>query len=75
MLEDLTPTKRIQPCVVAERAKDLSDKDRELLDTYLADTDTFTDYALAKALKERGFSVEARSINRHRKKGCPCWTT
>lgn len=75
MLEDLTPIKRVQPCVVAEKAKDLSDKDRELLDGYLADTETFTDYGLSKALKERGFIVEPRSINRHRKKGCPCWTT
>lgn len=75
MLEDLTPKKRVQPCRVAEKAKDLSDKDRELLEGYLADTDTFSDWQLSQALKARGFGVEPRSIGRHRTKACPCWTT
>lgn len=75
MLEDLEPVKAFRSCKIRTLKDDLDPKDQELLDTYLANVETWTPYKLAKALASKGLRVDYHQITAHRNKICSCKDT
>lgn len=73
MLEGLTPPPgRNYTCKVLTTLTGLSDTDRAILETALADIITWPHNTLSNALASRGITLADTTISRHRKGLCPC---
>jgi hypothetical protein len=72
MLENLTPLDKARSCKVRTVMEQLEPDDRLHLQTFLADTDTWSSNGLSKALNTRGIFVSANTIHKHRQKACAC---
>ena len=72
MLEDLEPVKAFRSCKIRTLKDDLDPKDQELLDTYLADVETWTPHKLSRALGSKGLKIDHRQIDQHRDMMCSC---
>jgi hypothetical protein len=73
MLEGLTPPIAKRNCKVAAVASTLSDKDREILFTAIADSDNWPIKSLSRALGERGIQLSDTPLTNHRAKACVCF--
>lgn len=71
LLKGLTPPVKVRTCTVAERAKELSKEDSEILLKAVMDP-AWSIYALVAALGSRGITLSRTVIERHRGKRCPC---
>jgi len=72
MLEDLVPPAKVWPCLVRKTLTDLEPKDRELLQQFLNDTDSWPAIQLSRALATKNIALSDKVIARHRLKGCSC---
>lgn len=72
MLEGLKPTQKELSCKVRTILLQLDAKDAELLEGYLADTDTWPANTLSKALKTRDVHVSPNTLLKHRVGSCSC---
>lgn len=59
-------------CKIATIFEQLDSEDRELLDQFLADEETWSSNGLANGLRERGVFVSVHTILKHRKGLCAC---
>lgn len=73
MLEGLTPPIAKRSCKVAAVASTLSDKDRDILFTAIADSDNWPIKSLSRALGERGIQLSDTPLTNHRAKACVCF--
>lgn len=74
MLEGLTPPVRnAGSCKVATIGATLSDADRQILLTAVADKDNWPVKTLAKALNERGLLISDSPLTNHRAQTCVCF--
>ena len=71
ILKGMTPPVKVRVCTVAERAKELSKEDGEILLNAIADP-AWSINALIVALSARGVLLSRTTIERHRGKRCPC---
>ena len=71
MLEGLTPPLDNTLCLLGQKALELSEDDKKVLEASLEDP-RWTSSALKRALDERGFSVGDTVMLKHRKKECAC---
>lgn len=71
LLKGMTPPLKVRVCTVAERAKELSKEDGEILLNAIADP-AWSINALVAALSSRGVTLSRTVIERHRGKHCPC---
>ena len=69
---DLKPAKEETGCKIARIANQLDKADRKVYLDAIADTDTWSAYALEIALKQRGIFVSNDMIGLHRKGACRC---
>jgi hypothetical protein len=74
MLENLKPTGGVEECKVQRIRNSFDSKDQALFDGYLADF-SFTAEPMSNALRERGITLGASVIRRHRRGDCICSTT
>lgn len=72
MLEGLAPKVKIWPCAVRSLLESLDKKDAEILSAAVMDPN-WSYQGLETALAERGLTLGAGNIKRHRAKGCSCW--
>lgn len=75
MLENLYEDRPGPRCKIDRQRRKLDDSDQKILDSALADTETWSDYHLAKALKARGLEMNETSLKRHRQGLCACSRT
>lgn len=73
MLEGLKPPSSLRSCKVGNIAATLTDKDRDILLTAIADRDTWPIKSLSKALRERGIELSDSPLTNHRAKACACF--
>lgn len=72
MLENLAPLDKARSCKVRTVMEQLEPDDRERLQAFLSDTETWSSNGLSKALNTRGILVSANTIHKHRQKACAC---
>ena len=73
MLEGLTPPTAKRSCKVSVIAATLSDKDKEILLSAIADSENWPIKALSRALGERGIMISDSPLNNHRARACVCY--
>ena len=73
MLEDLKPPTAKRSCKVGVIAATLTDKDKEILFSAIADAENWPIKALSRALGERGLIISDSPLNNHRAKACVCF--
>lgn len=71
LLKGMTPPVKVRICTVAERAKELSKEDSQILLAAVIDP-AWSINALVSALSARGITLSRTVIERHRGKRCPC---
>lgn len=71
MLEGLEPPVNKAVCKVERLAAELSQEDKEILESALADS-RWTTNALVSALADRGFVVGDTALRKHRDGKCCC---
>lgn len=71
MLENLKIPTRKYPCRVGDFYATLSEADKEILMSYLADPNV-ADKALETALRQEGITIADTSIAKHRRGLCSC---
>ena len=72
MLENLKPQSREHSCKVRTVLMQLDTADRDALQGYLDDYDTWTANGLSKALRTRDVEISANTIQKHRNNACSC---
>ena len=72
MLDDLKLPGKNFACGVRTAKLDLSDKDKEILESAVMNFD-WPVQTLQKELKKRNLNVSDYSIRNHREKTCSCW--
>ena len=72
MLEDLTPPARVIPCAIRTILEQLDESDQNILLNALADTEAWSNNALARALTDRGLRISEKPIRKHRSRYCSC---
>ena len=72
LLKGMTPPVKVRICTVAERAKELSKEDSDILLAAVMDP-AWSLNGLVAALGSRGVTLSRTVIERHRGKRCPCW--
>lgn len=72
MLENLQPQTREHSCKVRTVLMQLETADRDALQGYLDDYDTWTANGLSKALRSRNVYISANTIQKHRNEACSC---
>jgi hypothetical protein len=73
MLEGLKPPSAYRSCKVSTVAQTLSDKDKEILLSAIADANNWPIVTLSRALQERGIMLSASPLTSHRAKACACF--
>jgi hypothetical protein len=74
MLEDLKPPSPNKgSCKVGVVAETLSEGDRKILLTAVADRDNWPIKTLARALAEKGLQLSDSPLSNHRAKSCACF--
>jgi len=76
MLEHLTDSKRGNfgpgSCKIAEIARTLEDKDRQILEAVNADINNYSTYGIYRGLRQAGIEIGYATLDRHRKNLCAC---
>lgn len=73
LLKDLTPpAKKPFQCKVWFMREGLEEKDRQILDVALADTETWPTETLTRELRKRGLQIGRETIRTHRRGDCAC---
>lgn len=75
ILADMKPPEKIRRCKVRTVKDHLEDqKDVDLLETYVMDSQNWSTTNLSNALASRGVFLSPNTIMKHRNKACSCWT-
>ena len=72
ILDGLEPVAAIRSCKTRSVLESLSKDDRNVLEEALADRHKWSNYALSKALGERGIIIKGDTLGIHRRGECSC---
>ena len=72
MLEDLKPVIKITSCAVRTVFSSLDDKDKIILEGFIADYNTWPSESLSNALRTKNILLSGKLITRHRRGECSC---
>lgn len=72
ILDGLEPVPSLRSCKTRSVLESLAKDDRKILEDALADRQKWSNYALSKALAERGIIIKGDTLGIHRRGECSC---